>query len=358
MRRLLGEVLAAACMLMVLRGALAQPSTRLVERSLRHLRLDLNEVRQWEDDRPSSRRLSTKKPWLVVHLFSLDCPPCLEELPQLKPLFQRNMPDIEFALVLETLDLQRIRDFLQKEAGRLPDVDLYLSTDRRLRSTAQIGIDTVPLTLVLDQQLVVRQAFVGSLKDRMSQLKAALVGLQASLKKLSRDFGHNLTEHQQVDGDVFLHRQLDLLKLPDAPPGGGKPARRKGRHAEPDVDPRLSVLYLAGASCSDCVDGMDKRLTRMAVAWRGEREVRFLSLRCTEENRLFESDPAATSLDVRECREAGLLDLWNHLSRPVTLLVDEQQVVRDVFAGPVGSNVGIALRRLHSSLRLSPHAER
>ena len=126
------------------------PADREVERRLRHVRLGLDEMRLWSNGAVSTKSLSSHSPLLVVHLFSLDCPPCLREIKHLQRLFQQNTPETEFAMVLETLDANRIRQFKIDYKEQFPDVDLYISTNRRIRDAVDGDLGAVsgsPYTL-------------------------------------------------------------------------------------------------------------------------------------------------------------------------------------------------------------------
>jgi hypothetical protein len=327
------------CASLLLSGA-AEVPLRESEHGLLHIRLDLGGVRRWQEGRPSSEPLTSQKSLLVVHLFSLDCPPCLAELPELKPVFRPGMPDLDFALVLETLDAARIQDFLRKSASQLPSVGLYLSTDHRIRATSQLGMEAVPVTLLLDGQHVVRQAFVGSLKDRMHELQAALTYLVPALKDRPPKLDEAVQSSQKLQAERLLHHGMRVAELKPESDTQHVGPRNRSQPA------KLQVLYLFGEDCKECTADLEGRLHRLVQGWAGVNDVRFLLLNCggTPEPSPQAGEWSAGLLYF--CPEGRLQDMWMEQRRPITLLVDSHDTVRDVFIGPVGSSVGAALQRL------------
>lgn len=165
--------------------AAASPASSLrgEESGLLHARLDLRGVRgyrgrrgPWQPFSPGAERL------LVVHLWALECPPCVAELPMLRTLVRgwHDQPTVRFLFVAETLDASRLLAFwLDDHHADVPEVELYQSTDGRIRDV--LGIGTQPLTLMVDSQGVVRQAFIGSLADRRFELGRAIGRLISAL---------------------------------------------------------------------------------------------------------------------------------------------------------------------------------
>lgn len=336
-----GFFLACACLgvTLVPRSGRSQTAANEIERerSLRHIRLSLDEILLWDDDHLSNKQLVPFKPVLVVHLFSLDCPPCLEELPSLKEVFHGNWKDVQFAMVLETLDEGRIREFLRTSRSKLPEgVPLYVSTDRRIRDTSQLGINTIPVTLLLDKQRVVRQSFVGGLKDRMHELTRALSGLQKALTKEPLPIESGLKVSQKLQSEHFLHHHVNMAAMSGS------------SHL------RLRVLYLHGPGCKECAEDLDGRLKRMMDGWSGIKDVRFAVVDCGPQGRDDSTPPSTSELPEKlavRCSDGNLNAIWAHDQRPLTLLLDSTDVVRDAFFGPISSRTGIALQRLYTVVR-------
>lgn len=165
--------------------AWADPSTHLAdgEGALLHRRISLGSVSQYS---------RAQKAWLpltlpparvyVVNLWGVHCAPCRAEFPLLRNIQRawQSSRDVAFLYVadppLESLP-EEILAFWQDGKDRLPDADPARSRDDDLRR--QLGNDAQPITLLLDAQLVVRQAFVGAIGDR--PLGAAITRLLAVL---------------------------------------------------------------------------------------------------------------------------------------------------------------------------------
>jgi len=111
---------------------------------------------------------------LLVHLWAVECKPCLDELPTLQSFFaaQGQDPRVRVLLASETRDPAKLIDFIKQHRGWFPSGDLYQVTDDALRSSLQNFAQ--PLTLLVDERGVVHQAFVGSLRTRKSELVDAV----------------------------------------------------------------------------------------------------------------------------------------------------------------------------------------
>jgi hypothetical protein len=79
----------------------------------------------------------------------------------------RANPNVQFLFIADpptnTTEAEFIT-FWRKSLAALPEAEPYLSTTNAIRTVLEI--DTLPITLLLDEQLVVRQAFVGSIEKR------------------------------------------------------------------------------------------------------------------------------------------------------------------------------------------------
>ena len=126
---------------------------------------------------------------LLVHLWSIHCPPCVKELPALAATLKhlREVTPIRIILIAEdSLDsLDSLGDALRSFDEVIPRVELYAAGPAsELRSTLQKV--SWPATLLLDDQLVVRQALVGTLGARRNALFSAVLRLCASLRASCR----------------------------------------------------------------------------------------------------------------------------------------------------------------------------
>ncbi len=140
------------------------------EASLLHRRIELSNARQWD---------RVRKLWLplylppakvyVVNLWSVHCPPCRKEFPQLRMLQQgwRSHPQVQFVYLSDPLGDETAEEvvlFWNKNQSMLPDADPTRTETLQLRQSLEI--DKNPITLLLDENRIVRQAFVGELGAR------------------------------------------------------------------------------------------------------------------------------------------------------------------------------------------------
>ncbi len=153
-----------------------QPEELLLRRQeslLLHRRIDLSMLRVQRGQAfvaadPLASRLS------LIHLWAVECKPCLDELPTLQSFFsaQSQDPRIKVIIASETRDQGKLSDFIKQHRGWFPNTPLYQVADDTLRSSLQNF--SQPLTLLVDDRGVVRQAWVGSLRGRKSELVDAV----------------------------------------------------------------------------------------------------------------------------------------------------------------------------------------
>jgi thiol-disulfide isomerase/thioredoxin len=146
------------------------PSQADMEGDLLHRVLDLSDVRVW------SRQKNTWQPLelpparvYVLNLWSVHCEPCKKEFPQLRRIAQgwRDQPDVQFLFLADPPDQTTQAAcvaYWQAAADSVPDADPLRSTTPALRLLLEN--DRQPITLLLDRQLAVRQAFVGAIESR------------------------------------------------------------------------------------------------------------------------------------------------------------------------------------------------
>lgn len=154
---------------------------RRAESLLLHRQVDVEGLRRVKDGKfsvetPQPARLT------ILHVWAVECKPCVEEFPLVRKLADslESDPQLRFVMVTETTDSAVLLDFLAKHRGELPlRAPQYQSTDERLRKSLQNR--SQPVTLLLDARMVVRQAFLGSLRQRRSELAEAIARLSRSL---------------------------------------------------------------------------------------------------------------------------------------------------------------------------------
>lgn len=178
------------CALLLTATARATPSEQALsqreqESALLHRRLDLSDLKRWDRRTGRWTPLDLSGPrLLVVNLWSVACAPCLAEFPVLRRMAQQwhTSPHVRFAFISESEDPDKAAAYWRKAGAQVPDEDPLQVTNQRLR--AALDCDTQPLTLILDDKHVVRQAFIGSILERRIEMAAAMERL---LKVLAAD---------------------------------------------------------------------------------------------------------------------------------------------------------------------------
>ena len=158
-------------------GALAEAQTGPAavdalnaEARLLHRRLDLSGVMRWDRRAGSWQPLGRPtERLLVINLWSAHCKPCVDEFPLLRRMFAawRSEPDVRFLFISDPphdTEAVEVVAFWQQHAAAVPDADPLRSTTDKLRAT--LDNNSQPLTLLVDQQGVIRQAFVGAIQER------------------------------------------------------------------------------------------------------------------------------------------------------------------------------------------------
>ena len=172
-------VRAAVALLLLLAGSApaiaAADSLQLAEQegSLLHRKLAIGGMRRWD------RRTQSWSPFVipsgaptrlyVVNVWSLDCKPCLAEFPLLQRIAKAWQPDPRVAFLFvadppEQNSATALADLWTRAGQTVPDVDPLRSETPALQKS--IELEVRPITLLVDDKLTVRQAFVGSVSPR------------------------------------------------------------------------------------------------------------------------------------------------------------------------------------------------
>lgn len=140
------------------------------EAALLHRRVDLGTLKQWNRSSGTWRPLALPPATVyVVNLWSIQCKPCLEEFPFLKNVLAgwKAKPEVQFLFIAdppgETSEGEAAA-FWRKSMDALPDTDPCRAANEDLRRVLEDGAE--PITLLLDEQMVIRQAFIGSIGGR------------------------------------------------------------------------------------------------------------------------------------------------------------------------------------------------
>lgn len=161
----------------------AQLGTLEREQRLLHTRLQFRPV---EAVNPATSRIQPGQlepgggKLFLVHLWSVHCPPCRREMPALRDMIPRLgalVPKLGERLRIVFIAEDNPLDFtegIKKPDLRVPDgVEQFLiSPQSALR--ADLREPAQPLTLLLDRNMVVRQAFVGPLVERRNEVFSAI----------------------------------------------------------------------------------------------------------------------------------------------------------------------------------------
>ena len=149
---------------------------RRAEEALLHRKLDLHGLRrlsggQFVPEAAPRARL------MLVHIWAVECRPCIEEMPVLRRIFESlsTTSNVTPLLISETADIPKLLSFLQQNRATVPSVPQYQSTGEQLRASLQNY--SQPTTLLVDERGIIREAFLGSLRTRRSELADALYRL-------------------------------------------------------------------------------------------------------------------------------------------------------------------------------------
>lgn len=276
--------------LRALAGSPADDEARRSERKLLHHPVSLDELQAL----PGEAALSGKARVItILNLWAVECRPCVEEMPLLRQAANSyaQRTDLRLLLASETEDDRVLQLFLAKQREQMPTRGLYkLGPDSRLR--AGLAVNNQPLTLLLDEQLVIRQAFIGTLKSRRSEFDNAVDRLARSLRQEPA----NAPSLPAIDQSTL--QQAGLRSYEDA--------LLHCRYKRQDTTPgRLFVIRVYDPEdASGAAEEQQMKVRQAAFrSWDG---VRFLYVR----------QPGSPLL---------------------TLLLDGQSIIRQVFIGPLAS---------------------
>lgn len=159
------------------------------EERLLHRALDLSEVQCWDG---RGQRVAPPVPTpdriALINLWSVRCEPCRTEFPRLRNIVQAARQQglkIDFWFIADPPDETSQAEalaFWQQPPVALPDAVACRSTGTRLRSS--LGVEGVPISLLVDSRQVIRQAFMGSIEGR--KVAAAMERLLALLPTVVR----------------------------------------------------------------------------------------------------------------------------------------------------------------------------
>lgn len=215
------------------------------ESLLLNRRVSLNELRAERDNTPIAPLTA---PVTVLHFWGDACPPCVIEMPTWRHIWGvlRNRTDLRVVFLGETHSEQGFRRFLAANERKLPDCEQFLIPygdaashlpGQRSQIRARLENDVQPLTLLMDREHTVRQAFVGSIQNRLSELQdgwtrllRSLQGQPAFLAQTVPALSSIVPWAQREQAPTAEVRQLELSLLHHRLPTG-------------DAGPEVRLLY-------------------------------------------------------------------------------------------------------------------
>ncbi len=127
-------------------------------------------MKQWERDTDDWHPLTlVPRKLYVLNLWSVHCVPCKEEFPLLRKMVEgwRSQKEVKFLFIADPphdTEEQELTAYWRSTAAQLPDEDPCRSSDERIRNMLESGLQ--PITLLVDEHLVIRQAFAGAIGKR------------------------------------------------------------------------------------------------------------------------------------------------------------------------------------------------
>ncbi len=181
------------------------------ETALLHHRLTLPLLSVWEGPRQEWRSLLPKEgpptstKIRVVHLWGTWCGPCKDEFPIIKQMDLQIRRDykgaVQFIYIADSLSSQaEMKQFMERHHEHMPTGLLYHDDENKLaadllavlpQGSAVDGRSdspserqlNLPITLLVDSDDVIRQAFVGSLLSRRPELVNGIAQLYRAVER-------------------------------------------------------------------------------------------------------------------------------------------------------------------------------
>lgn len=131
-------------------------------------------------------------PVLVLHLWATWCVPCREDFPtwrELGPrLNEQHRGRVRVFYVAMQNKTDDMADFIKELHVGFPGLRLYLDRDEQLSRNLSKALSNrelpLPMTLWLDPQRVIRQALVGSINHRRSEVLESTARLMQLVRHL------------------------------------------------------------------------------------------------------------------------------------------------------------------------------
>ena len=171
------------------------PIDRLALRTLPIWDLKTQQVREPR----SAEVMDDSTPVLVLHLWATWCIPCREDFPiwrELGPrLTEQHRGRVRVFYIAMQNKSDDMAEFITQLQGGFPGLRLYLDRDERLARSISKGLENrelpLPLTLWIDPQRVIRQALIGSIRNRRNEVVDSTARLMRLLRHLEEHPGQS-----------------------------------------------------------------------------------------------------------------------------------------------------------------------
>ena len=304
--------------------------------------LPVDRIKRWsfEEQRhpPSLRALRSDAKVFVVHVWGTWCQPCLEEFPLLKKMFPEGRGgDAQLILVALQSSEESLRKFAREHVAEIPTAPQYSDADGALPQA--LGMNRLPITLLVDRQWVIRQAFYGTVaapQRRNDLLNSIERFLRPPLLTAYADGYLSCPRPPCIEPSFFLHRSLILENT-----SRWNPQKRTLSPAEIELPygSQTTFLYVFPPGCRECLQDIE-RLQKVAAGWRKAKapKVSFVFLlwsadvACSQQ--LLEQNVALfAGATVAHSSMPELGQILDASGYPVSLIMNRQGYVRNSFVG-------------------------
>lgn len=192
---------------------------RRQELRLLHFPIDrdiLKDLRVWDSktEKVRARRPAENPddstPVIIVHLWATWCEPCKEEFPlwrtlaaELNPKYKGRVRIYHIAILSPE---DKIAEFVKQIGDKFPHGAKYFDHDEKLAKNIRRALNakrnpSLPLTLWLDSERVVRQVLIGPIGDRLPEVRDSTARLMSLITHLEDEALKPKTKEE--DDDVF-----------------------------------------------------------------------------------------------------------------------------------------------------------
>jgi len=299
----------------------------------------------------SLRSLRSNAKLFVVHLWATWCDSCREELIHLKKIFpDGSFREAQLVLVAVQNPASELRAFLQQNSRIMPRTEHYVDDSGALQGALKLS--KLPITLLVDRQWIVRQAFYSSITNRRGELMASIERYLAPPPLTATVGGYlKCASPPCIEPSFFLHRSLLLanthrwhfrrqMLLPSI--------------VDLPVSAKPNLIYLFTPTCTDCLADLAE-IQKVAQGWRKARGsptafvMLLVSADLTSAKSLLEQHPELKNMFIVHSSMPKLVELMQTEGGAVTLIMNRQGYVRNAFVGPFTSYKVVATDALYAA---------